>query len=57
MALDEYESGVYKQCQVKFSVFKEFYDELEALYIEVNSSSKHGAALSVERHKVATAGW
>jgi hypothetical protein len=57
MALDEYESGVFKKCQVKFSVFKEIYDELESLYFEVNSSSKHGAALSTERHKVASSGW
>jgi hypothetical protein len=57
MALDEYESGVFRKYQVKFLAFREIYEELEGLYYEVNNSSKHGSALSRERHKIASHGW
>lgn len=56
MALDEYESGDFKKCQVRWSVFKEIFDELEELYLGVNNSEKSNA-LSRERHKVAARGW
>lgn len=57
MALDEHETGTYKKCQVKWTVFTEIYEELKTLYYEVHHSEKHGYALSQERHKVASSGW
>lgn len=55
MAVDEYETGVYKPTPVKYSVFVAMYDKMEVLYDKVCKA--YSEAMSVEHHEVAEQGW